>query len=110
MSEIIDHHNLGTFDNLGEVYEVYRNGAAPGDYITVSGVVVYWDDINRSWGEPSPLPSVGETTTTEGDLSVGGNLSVSGQIENLDEHIKDILLSSITLSDGLRMVILVQQA
>lgn len=106
MSETVDYHNLGIFDTLEEVYKLYSNGGSPGDYVTISSVVTYWNDAQRTWGNPDPLPSVGETTNVNGDLAVGGDLSVSGQIENLDEHIKEILFSSIIISDSLRVPLL----
>ena len=84
MSETIDYHNLGTFATLEEVYKLYSNGGSPGDYVTIAGVVTYWNDPQRIWGNASPLPSVGETTYVNGNLSVGGDLSVSGKIINID--------------------------
>lgn len=99
MSEPIDYHNLGIFTTLEKVYKTYPNGGSPGDYVTISGVITYWNDTQRTWGTQTPIPSDGsDTKQVDGNLSVTGNLTVGGSINNLDEKIMAIE-ESVTLDD-----------
>lgn len=89
MSETIDYHNLGAFATLEEVYKLYSNGGSPGDYVTISGVVTYWDDAQRKWGDSDPVPSEGEeASNVDGNLSVGGDLFVGGNITSPNGNIR----------------------
>ena len=58
-----DLHNFGTFATIADAWTIYPNGGGTGDYITVGGIRLDWNDITRSWG--------GETVTTgqfDGDV------------------------------------------
>ena len=45
-----DVHNLGVFDTLEKVWDSYPYGGCPGDYVTIGGEIVFWNDERRVWG------------------------------------------------------------
>lgn len=78
---MIDIHDLGRFGTLGEVYEKYPSGGCAGDYVTVAGSVIYWNDIKRKWGDfDSPQTPINDFDV-DGNLSVSGNVSVQGEAQ-----------------------------
>ncbi|WP_042368864.1 hypothetical protein [Bacteroides neonati] len=73
-----DAHDLGTFETLERVWDLYPYGGCPGDYITIAGVVIYWNDDRRVWGDSGDHVSTTEDQHVEGGLIVDGNLTIGG--------------------------------
>ena len=45
-----DVHNLGVFGTLEKVWDSYPYGGCPGDYVTIGGEIVFWNDESRVCG------------------------------------------------------------
>ena len=79
-----DVHNLGTFDTLDQVYEKYPNGGTKGDYVIVAGERIEWNEGKNKWGDFGDDVSSLGNQTVEGNLSVGHDLTVGGDL-NADQ-------------------------
>lgn len=71
-----DPHNLGEFENLEKVWDLYPSGGCPGDYVLVGGEKIYWNTMEQNWGDSGIAESGGKNERVEGDLTVTGNLTV----------------------------------
>ena len=69
----VDVHNLGEFTSISEAWKMYPNGGGFGDYITVNGVRVDWNEYSRSWGEQTETGG-----TTRPDEVVPHSIDVQG--------------------------------
>lgn len=74
-----DPHNLGEFENLEKVWDLYPSGGCPGDYVLVGGEKVCWNPMEQNWGDSGIAESGGKNERVEGDLTVTGNLTVGGK-------------------------------
>lgn len=74
---MIDPHNLGTFNSFEEVWDLYPSGGCPGDYVTVSGIVVRWNEGQRLWGDPKTFQQNIKYERIEGNVEVAGDLKSS---------------------------------
>lgn len=66
-------NNLGTYNNLKEVWDAYPLGGIEGDYVIVEGQKVGWDKFSQSWGNTDSTPAQ-ELTLIDGDLRVTGTI------------------------------------
>ncbi|WP_332457532.1 hypothetical protein [Petrimonas sp.] len=69
----VDAHNLGEFASISDAWKLYPNGGGFGDYITVNGVRVDWNEYSRSWGEQTETGG-----TTRPDEVVPHSIDVQG--------------------------------
>lgn len=110
-----DPHNLGTFAAIPDAWKIYPNGGSDGDYITVGGVKLYWNDIVRSWGEETITTGqlnsevidhpiiFQDVTQFLGSITVGAFISgASGAFINAngDAEFRDVRVDSLHIKDG----------
>ena len=66
-------HNLGTYNNLKEVWNRYPNGGGHGDYVIIDGEKLYWNELQTSWGDYEYEPEIIRPGIVyEGDIKVEG--------------------------------------
>lgn len=80
MKEYIN--NLGTFDNVIEVWNAYPYGGVEGDYVIIGGKKIEWDKYTQSWGSADSSPAK-KTLYIDGDLRVTGEIRAN-KIRGLD--------------------------
>ena len=67
-------HNLGTYNNLKEVWNRYPNGGGHGDYVIIDGEKLYWNELQTSWGDYEYEPEIIRPGIVyEGDIKVEGD-------------------------------------
>ncbi|MDD3037148.1 hypothetical protein [Bacteroides sp.] len=76
-----DERDLGVFDTLEKVWDTYPYGGCPGDYATISGEVVFWNDERRVWGDYGDDISSDKEQLIEGNLTVDKDLTIGGDIK-----------------------------
>ena len=68
-----DVHNLGVFDTLEEVWDLYPYGGCPGDYVIIKGEIICWNDEDRVWGIyglPDIKNTIGRLTNVADDADL----------------------------------------
>ena len=95
----IDLHNLGTFTSLESVWTLYPFGGCDGDYVTLNGTVIYWNNVKRVWGDFKESVTPYPTSNLEGDLTVGGNINAGGTVTAAKGVFDSITVGSIVCKD-----------
>lgn len=95
----IDLHNLGTFTSLESVWTLYPFGGCDGDYVTLNGTVIYWNNVKRVWGDFKESVTPYPTSNLEGDLTVGGNINAGGTVTAANGVFDSITVGSIVCTD-----------
>lgn len=90
-----DAHDLGLFDALEKVWDAYPYGGCPGDYVTIGGVIVRWNDGRRVWGNSGDDISSTETQHVEGNLIVDNDLTVGGKTKGDTAEFKNIKVETL---------------
>ena len=90
-----DAHDLGLFDALEKVWDAYPYGGCPGDYVTIGGEIVRWNDGRRVWGNSGDDISSTETQHVEGNLIVDNDLTVGGKTKGDTAEFKNIKVETL---------------
>lgn len=96
---MIDPHNLGTFNSFEEVWDLYPYGGCPGDYVTVVGVVVRWNEGQRIWGDSKTFQQNIKYERIEGNVEVTGDLK-SSTIEANEASINYLRIKHLAIDDS----------
>lgn len=94
-----DVHNLGVFDTLEKVWDSYPYGGCPGDYVTIGGEIVFWNDERRVWGEFGDDISSDKEQLVEGNLTVDKNLTVGGHIKGDTAEFNKIVVDELEMDN-----------
>lgn len=94
-----DPHNLGSFETLEKVWDIYPHGGCPGDFVIVDNILIYWNDERRVWGEAGDIISSDTSQRVEGNLIVDKNLVVGGSIKGNIAIFKKLIIESLEVSD-----------
>ena len=94
-----DLHNLGSFASMTDVWVLYPFGGCEGDYVTVSGNVLYWNNVKRVWGDFKEKQSTYPTSEIVGDLTVDGSIRFGGNIIGENAVFSSIKVDSLTCTN-----------
>ena len=92
-------HNLGSFENLERVWDIYPHGACAGDYVILNDTRIYWDDERRVWGKAGDDVSSEVTQRVEGNLIVDKDLIVGGGIKGNSAKFKELIIESLEVEN-----------
>lgn len=84
-----DSNYLGSFDTIGEVYAIYPSGGVPGDFVIVSGVILYWDESRLIWSA-SAKPGDDEKVGKD-DLSS----DVQESLDRADKSVQSVTVNNV---------------
>ncbi len=96
---MIDPHNLGTFNSFEEVWDLYPSGGCPGDYVTVSGIVVRWNEGQRLWGDPKTFQQNIKYEKIEGSVEITENFKVDGELSGKKAVFDEIEVGNLKVSN-----------
>jgi len=94
-----DVHNLGVFGTLEKVWDSYPYGGCPGDYVTIGGEIVFWNDERRVWGEFGDDISSDKEQLVEGNLTVDKNLTVGGHTKGDTAEFNKIVVDELEMDN-----------
>ena len=94
-----DVHNLGVFGTLEKVWDSYPYGGCPGDYVTIGGEIVFWNDERRVWGGFGDDISSDKEQLVEGNLTVDKNLTVGGHTKGDTAEFNKIVVDELEMDN-----------
>lgn len=94
-----DARDLGSFESLEDVWDLYPYGGCPGDYVRVGDVIIYWNDNQMVWGNSGNNVSTTETQHVEGNLIVDGDLTIGGNTKGENASFKKISVESLEVKN-----------
>lgn len=93
-------HDLGVFESLEKVWDMYPFGGCPGDFVTVTGEVIYWNDERRVWGDASDIVSSKDNQHVEGNLLVDGDLTIGGDTKGRNASFKKLNVDNLEVANS----------
>ena len=73
--------NLGWFDSITQVWELYPEGGHEGEYFYVDSKKYRWNKTTRSWEYAATDPVAGGNTVVGNDLTVNNNATIGADLK-----------------------------